>query len=69
MNQHELKGNWKQLKGKVQRRWGRLTDNDLDIIDGNRKVLVGRIQERYGEERSEIEKDVDSWFDSLSEKV
>ncbi|MGH9857772.1 MAG: CsbD family protein [Acidobacteriota bacterium] len=45
----ELKGNWKQLKGSVKEKWNRLTDDDLEAIDGSRQKLVGKIQERYGE--------------------
>jgi uncharacterized protein YjbJ (UPF0337 family) len=45
----ELKGNWKQVKGSIKEKWNRLTDDDLEAIDGRREKLVGKIQERYGE--------------------
>lgn len=68
MNAQELKGNWKQFKGKVRRQWGKLTDDDLDRIAGNRDILIGRIQERYGKRKAEVEEEVDEWFDSLAER-
>lgn len=54
MNTDRLEGNWQQLKGKVKEKWGRLTDSDLDVIDGRRDPLIGRIQERYGIPREEV---------------
>ena len=48
MNKDIIGGKWAQLKGRVQARWGELTDNDLDIAEGNAETLVGLLQERYG---------------------
>jgi uncharacterized protein YjbJ (UPF0337 family) len=59
MNRDWLEGNWKQFKGRVRERWGRLTDDDLDVIAGRRDQLVGRIQELYGTSKTEIERDLD----------
>ena len=56
MNQDRIQGNWKELKGKVKEKWGKLTDNDLTVIDGQRDQLVGKIQERYGIARDGAEK-------------
>ena len=61
MNWDQIEGKWKQVKGQAQDQWGRLTDDDLDCIDGKREVLVGRIQERYGVAREEAEKEVDQF--------
>lgn len=61
MNTDIIAGNWKQLKGKVQQQWGKLTDDDFDVIDGKRVELAGRIQERYGITRDEAEKQVKDW--------
>jgi len=60
MNSDVLKGNWKQLKGRVKQKWGKLTDDDLDQIEGRRDILIGRIQERYGIAREQAERDVDA---------
>lgn len=65
MNKDIIQGNWKQLKGKVQQQWGKLTDDDFDKIDGKRQELVGRVQERYGIARAEAEKDVDSFLNQM----
>jgi uncharacterized protein YjbJ (UPF0337 family) len=48
MNQDRIQGRWKQIKGKLREQWGRLTDDDLDIIAGRRDQLLGRIQQRHG---------------------
>lgn len=61
MNRDRLKGNWKQIKGKVKEQWGRLTDDDLDVIAGKRDQLLGRIQERHGIAKDEAERQVDSF--------
>lgn len=61
MNQDRIEGNWKQFKGKVKEQWGKLTDDDLDVIAGKRDQLLGRIQERHGVARDEAEKQVKNW--------
>ncbi len=61
MNQDQIAGNWKQLKGKVKEQWADLTDDDLTKIEGKRDQLVGRVQERYGVAKDEAEKQVTAW--------
>ena len=61
MNKDEVGGNWKQHKGKVKEQWGKLTDDDMTVIEGKRDQLVGKIQERYGYAKDQAEKEVDSW--------
>jgi len=63
MNSDQFKGAWKGFKGEAQKRWGKLTDDDLEQIKGNRDILIGRIQQRYGTAREEIERDIDRWAD------
>lgn len=58
MNDDRMEGNWKQFKGKVKEQWGRLTDDDLDVIAGQRDQLVGKIQERHGVARDEAERQI-----------
>jgi uncharacterized protein YjbJ (UPF0337 family) len=58
MNKETLEGNWLQIKGKVREQWGKLTDDDLDIIAGQRDQLVGRIKERYGKSDDEVDREV-----------
>jgi uncharacterized protein YjbJ (UPF0337 family) len=62
MDWNRVEGNWKQLKGKVRAQWGRLTDDDLDVIAGHREQLEGKIQERYGIAKDQIRSDVDQWL-------
>jgi len=62
MNADQLQGNWKQLRGKVKEQWGKLTDDDLDVIAGKREQLVGQIQERYGKSREIAENEVDEYM-------
>ncbi|MEL5341264.1 CsbD family protein [Serratia nevei] len=61
MNKDQADGNWKQLKGKVKEKWGKLTDDDLTVIEGKREQLVGKIQERNGYQKEAAEKEVKAW--------
>jgi uncharacterized protein YjbJ (UPF0337 family) len=63
MNEDRIKGQWKQLSGKLKAKWGKLTDDDLAVADGDSEYLVGRIQERYGIARDEAERQLRD-FDS-----
>jgi uncharacterized protein YjbJ (UPF0337 family) len=65
MNQDILQGKWKQLKGKAKQRWGELTDDDLNRVEGNYQELVGIIQEKYGRSRAEAEAEVREFMDDL----
>jgi uncharacterized protein YjbJ (UPF0337 family) len=62
MDWNRVEGNWKQMKGQVKEKWGRLTDDDLDVIAGKRDQLEGKIQERYGQARDQVRKDIDDWY-------
>jgi len=61
MNQDRINGSWEQVKGHVQTAWGKLTNDDLSVIEGDRKQLAGKIQERYGVAKDEAEKQVRDW--------
>ena len=64
MDWNRLEGSWKQFKGNVKEKWGRLTDDDLDVINGRREQLEGKIQERYIA-KDQAKRDVDDWFKTL----
>jgi len=64
MNQDRIQGRWKQLKGKLKEQWGRLTDDDLDVIAGRRDQLLGRIQQRHGLARDEAARPARDYRDS-----
>jgi uncharacterized protein YjbJ (UPF0337 family) len=66
MNWQRIEGNWKQFSGQVKEKWGKLTDDDLTVINGKQEQLVGRIQERYGIAKDEAEKQVSTWTQRLS---
>jgi uncharacterized protein YjbJ (UPF0337 family) len=61
MNWDRIKGNWKQVTGQVQSRWGKLTDSDLDVVAGHRDQLAGKIQERYGIAKDAAEEQLAAW--------
>jgi uncharacterized protein YjbJ (UPF0337 family) len=61
MNDDVLKGQWKQLRGEVRKRWNKLTDDDLDAVGGEIEKLEGRLQERYGWEKERIRTEIDAW--------
>jgi len=67
MNWDRIEGNWKQVTGKVQTRWGKLTNDDLDVIAGRRDELAGKIQERYGIAKDEAEKQLSAWANDANE--
>ncbi|MCC6605804.1 MAG: CsbD family protein [Anaerolineae bacterium] len=66
MNNDILKGKWNQFKGEVKKEWGKLTNDDVDMINGEYDKLVGRIQERYGRSREEAREEVDRYFERYS---
>jgi uncharacterized protein YjbJ (UPF0337 family) len=68
MNWDQLEGKWKQMKGSVRTRWGKLTDDDLETIAGQKDQLVGKIQERYGIHKDEAQKQVDDWNRMLDQE-
>jgi len=61
MNADTLRGQWTQLKGKIREQWGKLTDDDLDEIQGRAEQLIGRLQQRYGIGRDEAQRQFDAW--------
>ncbi|MCU0574814.1 MAG: CsbD family protein [Syntrophobacteraceae bacterium] len=65
MNWDQIAGNWKQIKGVVRERWGKLTDDDVDVIAGKRDILLGKIQEKQGLAREKAEEELKAWEDSL----
>lgn len=62
MDWNQVQGSWKQFKGKAKIKWGKLTDDEIDVIEGKREQLVGKIQQRYGVSKDKAEKEVDDWI-------
>jgi uncharacterized protein YjbJ (UPF0337 family) len=65
MDWNRIEGNWKQFKGAAKEQWGKLTDDDLDQIEGRREQLEGKLQQRYGYAKDQVRSDVDTWFGTL----
>jgi uncharacterized protein YjbJ (UPF0337 family) len=59
MNWDRIEGNWKQFRGTIKEKWGKLTDDDLDVIEGKRDKLAGKIQERYGKTKDDVDREID----------
>jgi uncharacterized protein YjbJ (UPF0337 family) len=64
-----LKGKWKQFRGEIKQRWGELTDDELDQIEGRRDKLVGKLQEKYGYSRDRAEQEVDRFIDDSQHRM
>jgi uncharacterized protein YjbJ (UPF0337 family) len=67
MNWDQLQGKWKQSKGQIREKWGKLTDDDLDVIAGQRDQLVGRIQERYGIAKEVAQEQADAFVKAMND--
>jgi uncharacterized protein YjbJ (UPF0337 family) len=65
MNWAHIEGNWMQFRGKVREQWGKLTNDDLDVIAGRRDQLRGKVQERYGVAHEEAERQIKDWLDAI----
>jgi uncharacterized protein YjbJ (UPF0337 family) len=65
MNWDEIEGNWTQFKGKVRSQWGKLTDDDIEVINGKRTELLGVLQKRYGHAKELAEREIDRWTKQL----
>ena len=62
MNWDRIEGNWKQFKGSARQQWGRLSEDDLEVVAGKRDHLAGKIQEAYGITREASEKQLAEWL-------
>jgi uncharacterized protein YjbJ (UPF0337 family) len=59
MNAEQIKGQWKQVKGEIRKQWGKLTDDEIEMIAGERDILIGKLQEKYGYSKEEAQRQVD----------
>ncbi len=62
MNWDQMQGKWKEMRGSIKEKWGKLTDDDLDYINGKQDQFVGRLQQRYGIAREEAQDQLDRWM-------
>ena len=66
MNTDQLKGNWKQFVGKAKEKWGKLTDNDIDSVNGHMDQIAGKVQQVYGYAKEKAEQEFKDFKASLS---
>ena len=66
MNWDQVQGSWRQFKGQVKQKWGDLTDDEIDRVEGRQEELAGLIQKKYGKTREEAQREVDDWARTLS---
>jgi len=66
MNWDQVAGKWKQFKGQVKQKWGKLTDDDIEVIAGKRDQMAGKLQERYGYAKDQAEKELDEFTRALN---
>jgi uncharacterized protein YjbJ (UPF0337 family) len=65
MNWDRVEGSWKELRGHIKEQWGKLTDDDIDVIAGKQDQLIGKLQQRYGMARDEADRSVREWMDGI----
>ena len=65
MNWEQVEGGWKDFKGRVRQKWGKLTDDDAEVIAGSRDRLVGKLQKRYGYKKEQAESELNGWLKTL----
>ncbi len=65
MNWDQIEGNWKQHKGALRSKWGKLTDDDVEVINGKRAELIGLLQKRYGHAKEQAEHEIDLWITQI----
>jgi uncharacterized protein YjbJ (UPF0337 family) len=64
MNQDQIEGKWKQMKGSFKEKWGKFTDDDITRFNGNREKIIGALQEKYGQTKEQAQKEYDAWYAS-----
>jgi len=68
MNWDQLQSKWPQMRGPLRHRWGRLTEDDLAVINGQRDIFIGRVQERYSIDRVEAQQRIEEWLRTFMEQ-
>jgi len=68
MDWDQVRTKWPQMRGQLRHRWGRLTEEDLDVIAGHGDVFIGRVAERYSVDRQEAQKRIEEWLHTLREE-
>ena len=69
MNEDILKGKWKEIKGGVKEKWGKLTDDDLAVVEGNKDKLLGILQQKYGYAKDKAEQEYKDFIGGYKERA
>ena len=69
MDWDRISGNWAHWRGRIRERWGRLTNDELDLVAGRREQLVRRIQSAYGIAKEEADRQLRNWERNLAVEV
>ena len=69
MNEDILKGKWNEIKGGLKEKWGKLTDNDLTVVEGNKDKLLGILQQKYGYDKDKAEKEYNDFIGRYQERA
>ncbi len=69
VNADVIQGKWKELRGKIKERWSKLTDYDLDHIEGKREQLAGLLQHKYGYAKERAEQEIDKFLTWANSKL
>jgi uncharacterized protein YjbJ (UPF0337 family) len=56
MNKDIFEGKWKEIKGQMKQAWGKLTDDDFEVIRGNQQEIYGKLQKHYGYTKDQADK-------------
>ena len=68
MHEQTIKGKWQEIKGEVQKMWGKLTDSELEQTKGDSKAIAGLVRQRYGQSKEDFDKKFGQIVDRFSEK-
>jgi uncharacterized protein YjbJ (UPF0337 family) len=68
MSQEIREGKWKELKGELQKAWGRITDDEWEKTKGDMKSVSGLIQQRYGQGKEDVSDKVSDIYEKYVSK-
>ena len=63
MNKDIIKGKWKEIKGQLKQQWGKLTDDDIEKMQGNYEELEGVLQKNYGYQKDQAQKEIEAFVE------
>jgi uncharacterized protein YjbJ (UPF0337 family) len=69
MNNDVFEGSWKQIRGRLKEYWGRLTDDEIDQVEGRYDRMAGLLQEKYGYSRQAAEDEIRSFLDQVESDI